>query len=66
MTRRRKKTGSFLGSVAGAIMNLFSKSPKTPANHLKKADFPTSTQKIGIRFTDRIRDKFRKKWLKKR
>lgn len=64
MIRRRKKTGSILGSVAGAIMNLFTK--KTPPNHLKNADFPASTQKIGIRFTKKIRDKFRNKWLKKR
>jgi len=64
MIRRRKKTGSILGSVAGAIMNLFTK--KKPPASLKNADFPASTQKIGIRFNKRIRDKFRNKWLRKR
>lgn len=66
MIRRRKKTGSILGSAAGAIMNLFAKKQKTSSQHLKNADFSASTQKIGLRFTDKIRDKFRNKWLKKR
>ncbi len=65
MNRRRKKSGSILGSIAGAIMNLFAKKQKTSSKHLKKTDFPTSTQKVGIRFNKKIRDKFRSKWLKK-
>jgi hypothetical protein len=32
---------------------------------LKRAEFGTSTQKIGVRFTERIRDVFRFEWLKK-
>ena len=56
---------SFLGFVAGAILSLFGKSPGAPgADDLKRADFPTSTQRLGIRFTERIRDAFRFKWLK--
>jgi hypothetical protein len=66
MTRRRKKTGSLLGSIAGAIMNLFARNEKTTRDHLKKIDFPASTQKTGIRFNKKIRDKFRSKWIKRR
>jgi hypothetical protein len=43
--------------------SLFKK--KIKANDLKKMDFSTSTQKIGVRFTDRIRDIFRHRWVKK-
>jgi hypothetical protein len=66
MIGRRKKSGSILGSIAGAIMNLFAKKQKSSPKDLKKADFSASTQKTGIRFTKKIRDKFRNKWLKKR
>lgn len=66
MTPRRKKSGSILGSIAGAIINLFSKKSKNPPHHLKKSDFPASTQKMGLRFDEKIRDRFRNKWLKKR
>jgi len=59
------KISSFLGFVAGAILSLFGKSPVGPvADDLKRADFPTSTQRLGIRFTERIRDVFRHKWLR--
>ena len=66
MNRRRKKSGSIIGSIAGAIMNLFGRKAKTTKHTLKKVDFPTSTQKIGLRFTEKIRDKFRNRWIKKR
>ncbi len=39
--------------------------PKIKAPDLAKADFKTSTQRMGARFTDRIRDAFRFKWLRK-
>jgi len=51
--------------MAGAILSLFGKSPAGPgADDLKRADFPTSTQRLGIRFTEKIRDAFRGKWLR--
>jgi hypothetical protein len=65
MNRRRKKSGSLLGSIAGAIMSLFTKSVKSHPDDLKKNEFSTSTQKSGIRFNKKIRDRFRSKWLKK-
>jgi hypothetical protein len=38
---------------------------KTRSDDLKKMEFSTSTQKLGVRFTDRIRDIFRGRWVKK-
>jgi hypothetical protein len=45
------------------ISSLFKK--KLKSKNLKEMDFSTSTQKIGVRFTDRIRDIFRHRWVKK-
>jgi hypothetical protein len=59
------RISSFLGFVAGAMLSLFGKSPAGPgADDLKRADFPASTQRLGIRFTERIRDAFRFKWIR--
>jgi hypothetical protein len=59
------KLNSFLGLLAGWILSLFGKSPRKPeADDLKRADFRTSTQHLGIRFSEKIRDVFRFKWLK--
>ena len=52
--------------MAGKISALFgSRKVKPTTRDLKDADFPTSTQQIGVRFTERIRDIFRFKWIKK-
>ena len=52
--------------MAGKISALFgSRKVKPTTRDLKDADFPTSTQRMGVRFSDRIRDVFRFKWLKK-
>lgn len=59
------KFNSFLGLVAGWILSLFGKSlPKPGAKDLKQADFKTSTQNLGIRFSEKIRNVFRFRWLK--
>jgi hypothetical protein len=58
------RISSFLGFVAGVILSRFGRSSGSPAaGDLKRADFPTSTQRLGIRFTDKIREVFRHKWL---
>jgi len=62
----RTKTSSFLGSLAGGILSLFGKGPKKPSvDDLKRTEFKSSTQRMGIRFTKNIRDVFRFRWLKK-
>jgi hypothetical protein len=59
------KINSFLGLFAGWVLSFFGKSPsKTGADDLKRADFKTSTQNMGIRFSEKIRDVFRFRWLK--
>jgi hypothetical protein len=59
------KINSFLGFLAGWVLSLFGKSSRKPvADDLKRADFKTSTQHLGIRFSEKIRDVFRFRWLK--
>jgi hypothetical protein len=59
------KINSFLGLLAGWFLSLFGKPPGKPlADDLKRADFKTSTQHLGIRFGEKIRDVFRFRWLK--
>jgi len=59
------KINSFLGFLAGWVLSLFGKSlTKTDAEDLKRADFKTSTQNLGIRFSEKIRDVFRFRWIK--
>jgi hypothetical protein len=61
----RTKINSFLGLLAAGLLSLFGKSPSKPAaEDLKRADFKTSTQHLGVRFTEKIRDVFRFRWLK--
>ncbi|MHC4654975.1 MAG: hypothetical protein ACYS91_08140 [Planctomycetota bacterium] len=61
------KFHSLLALFASLLLSIFGKSPPGPtAADLKQAEFKTSTQRLGIRFTERIRDVFRFKWLRKR
>jgi hypothetical protein len=60
------KKHSFLGSIAGALMGVFGKAqPKPTANDLSRAEFKTSTQRLGVRFTEKIRDVYRFKWIRR-
>ncbi len=62
----RTKIGSVLGLLAGGILLLFGRSAAKPTvEDLKQAEFKTSTQRLGLRFTERIREVFRFKWLRK-
>jgi hypothetical protein len=55
---------SCLGFLAG-LAALFGRRNKATAEDMQKLEFKTSTRRIGITFTDKIRDLFRHKWLKK-
>ena len=62
----RTKIGSFLGLLAGGLLSAFSKQPAKPTpDDLSRAEFKTSTQRLGIRFTEQIRKVFRFRWIKK-
>jgi hypothetical protein len=59
------KINLFIGLLAGWLLSLFGKSPRKPVvDDLKRADFKTSTQHLGVRFSRKIRDVFRFRWLK--
>jgi len=46
------------------IIGSSSKLKSTP-DDLKKMEFSSSTQRLGVSFTDKIRNAFRHRWLKK-
>lgn len=59
------KINSFLGLLAGWVLSVFGKSlHKTSVDDFKRVDFKSSTQNLGIRFSEKIRDVFRFKWLR--
>ncbi|MHC4395703.1 MAG: hypothetical protein ACYS1A_08610 [Planctomycetota bacterium] len=62
----RFKINSFLGVLAGGLLSIFGKSStKSTADDFRQMEFTTSTQRLGVRFTERIRRVFRFRWLKK-
>jgi hypothetical protein len=62
----RAKTNSFLGLLAGRILSIFGKSPIKPSQEdFRQMEFKTSTQRIGVSFTDKIRRVFKFRWVKK-
>jgi hypothetical protein len=58
------KKNSFLGFLAAMFSILFHR-PNPAKKDLKNSDFKTSTQSMGIRFTERIREVFRFRWIRK-
>ncbi len=57
---------SLLSLLAANLIALLPKSPPKPTpQDLQEKDFKTSTQKLGLRFTEKIRDIFRGRWIKK-
>jgi len=65
MNFKRGKS-AFLGSLAGAFSSVFGGKTKEPsAEDLKRADYNTSTKRLNVRFTEKIRNVFRFKWIKK-
>jgi hypothetical protein len=50
-------------SIFLTLFSFFKIKSKQP--DLRKMEFTGSTQKMGVSFTDRIRDAFRHKWIKK-
>ena len=60
------RVNSIMALVAGLLLSIFGKSPAKPTTEdLQHAAFKTSTQHLGIRFTERIRDVFRFRWLRR-
>ncbi|MBN1795315.1 MAG: hypothetical protein JW804_01450 [Sedimentisphaerales bacterium] len=64
---RKTKKGSILGWAAGVFSGLSGKKNTKPTEKdLSRLDFKASTQKIGVSLTERIRDVFRFKWIRKK
>lgn len=62
----RTKIASVIGFLAGGLLSVFGKSPaKTTTDDLKQMNFKTSTQRLGVRFTEKIRQVFRFRWIRK-
>ena len=61
----RNKFGASLGFIAALCMKLFARAPTRSGDTQKNLNFSTSTQRMGLRFTDKIRNRFRSIWLKK-
>jgi len=54
-----------LGLGAGLLMGLFTRKQQTlTPTELHKQDFHPNTQKMGLRFTERLRKVWRPKWLR--
>jgi len=63
--RRLSRKALWLGLVGGLISRLFrTPLPDVTGGDLRKHDYSTSTQRIGVRFTERIRNAFRFRWIR--
>lgn len=64
--RRRSGKAQRLGLVGGLLSRFVPKRlPPIRGGDLKRYDYPMSTQRIGVRFTDRMRDTFRFRWIRR-
>ena len=60
------KINSFVGFCAGVVLSIFTRQRRRPSvEDIKKMEFFTSTQRIGVRFGSKIRNVFRLRWLRK-
>jgi hypothetical protein len=57
------KKSSLLGFIASWVA--WPKAKRGHVETIQKLEFKASTQRMGITFTDKIRDIFRHKWIKK-
>ncbi|MFZ9024085.1 MAG: hypothetical protein ACO21J_05270 [Anaerohalosphaeraceae bacterium] len=56
---------SRLGFGAGLLLSVFGRKPRSHSTpELYKKDFHPNTQKMGLRFTERLRKVWRPKWLR--
>ena len=64
--KRPRARARWLGLAGGLYSCVFGKRlPAITSRDLQKRDFRLSTQRMGVRFTNRIRDTFRFLWLRK-
>jgi hypothetical protein len=64
--RVRNGINKVLDLIAAGLLSIFGKSPAKPtADDLSRMEFKSSTQRMGIRFSEKIRQVFRFKWIRK-
>jgi len=60
-----KNKSPFISFLSAVMFTVFGRRRrKANAEDFKRVDFSSSTQRLGIYFTDKIRDVFRFKWIK--
>ena len=65
MTHKNAAKQKRLGWIAGFAVGIFGRKPRAYSNaELHQKDFQPDTQKMGLRFTDRIRNTFRHHWIR--
>ena len=65
MKKKETKKQKQLGLGAGLLMNILGRKPRSHSSiELYKTDFHPNTQKMGLRFTGRLRKVWRPKWLR--
>jgi len=65
-TRQSKKAG-MLGAIASLLGGRFGRGNLPVRNKdIQNLDFPTSSQKMGVTFSEKIREVFRLRWIRKR
>jgi hypothetical protein len=62
MTRTNSAKKRLLGAIAGLFIG--AKKPVADSESDKMDLFKSSTQRIGVRFSEKIRSVFRKRWIK--
>ncbi len=55
----------WLGLVGGLLARFFrTRLPEVTCEDLQRNDYSASTQRMGVRFTERIRHAFRLRWIR--
>jgi len=64
-TRRRTRKALWLGWAGGVLARLARpRLSEVSCRDLRRHDYSTSTQRLGVRFTERIRNAFRRRWIR--
>jgi len=63
--RRGSLRSLWLGYLAAILSRFFSRTRTLRPADLKRHAYRTSTQRLGLRFTERLRKTFRHRWLRK-
>lgn len=64
--RRRGKKAAGLGLLMGVMLTRFTrKRRKADAGTMREMEFSSSARRMGVTFPDSLRDKYRRRWVRK-